>query len=188
MPIITVTLIEGYDEDVRERLSQRLTDAACLAIGAKLDGVTVVLNDVPPTNYMRGRIKRVPGAPQSLPGDVVRGFLSAMEARDLKGAKQYLADGFNMTFPGPANFTNLEQVVEWGKGRYRSITKTFEGFDEMSTIIGEQPGAIVYCYGCLQGEWLDGTAFGGIRFIDRFSVVGEKLLDQHVWNDLAEIK
>jgi len=45
----------------------------------------------------------------------------------------------------------------------------------------------VYCYGTLSGEWLDGRAFADIRFIDRFTVVDGKLLDQTVWNDLAEV-
>jgi hypothetical protein len=34
--------------------------------------------------------------------------------------------------------------------------------------------------------WLNGEAFEGIRFIDRFVVQGEQLLEQDVWNDLAE--
>ncbi|EDZ42034.1 4-oxalocrotonate tautomerase [Rhodobacteraceae bacterium HTCC2083] len=48
--------------------------------------------------------------------------------------------------------------------------------------------AIVYCRGTLSGEWPDGTTFTGIRFIDRFEVVGDKLTQQDVWNDIAETK
>ncbi len=47
-------------------------------------------------------------------------------------------------------------------------------------------GAVVYCYGTLNGEWPDGTQFSGIRFIDRFVVKDGLLEDQRVWNDLAE--
>jgi hypothetical protein len=35
--------------------------------------------------------------------------------------------------------------------------------------------------------WLDGTAFSGIRFIDRFEVAGGLIRRQDVWNDLAEV-
>ena len=36
-------------------------------------------------------------------------------------------------------------------------------------------------------EWLDGKPYAGIRFIDRFTVRNDKLVDQQVWNDLAEV-
>ncbi|MGA1518969.1 MAG: nuclear transport factor 2 family protein, partial [Burkholderiaceae bacterium] len=45
---------------------------------------------------------------------------------------------------------------------------------------------VVYCSGSLHGVWPNGEAFEGIRFIDRFVVQGEQLLEQDVWNDLAE--
>ena len=45
-----------------------------------------------------------------------------------------------------------------------------------------------YCFGTLAGEWPDGRAFGGIRFIDCFTVKGGLLVDQTVWNDLAEVR
>jgi hypothetical protein len=36
--------------------------------------------------------------------------------------------------------------------------------------------------------WNDGSAFEGIRFIDRFEVVNNLLTRQEVWNDVAEIQ
>ena len=45
---------------------------------------------------------------------------------------------------------------------------------------------VVHCHGTLSGEWPDGEAFAGIRFIDRFEVQGELLHRQDVWNDLGE--
>ena len=48
-------------------------------------------------------------------------------------------------------------------------------------------GGIVYCYGTLSGEWPDGEAFSGIRFIDRFEFAGDLIARQMVWNDLAEV-
>ena len=65
MPVITVTLMEGYDEQTRSELCARLTDAVTDTIAAPLDGVTVVINEVPAANYMRGRQQRTPGAAKS---------------------------------------------------------------------------------------------------------------------------
>ena len=114
---------------------------------------------------------------------VVRSFLRSMENRDLERARHYLSPEFQMTFPGNARFNELEELVAWSKSRYRSIAKTYTRFDEA----GDGAVAIVYCYGTLSGELPDGTGFEGIRFIDRFTVRHGKLLDQQVWNDMAEL-
>ena len=47
---------------------------------------------------------------------------------------------------------------------------------------------VVYCFGTLSGEWLDGTPFAGIRFIDRFTLRDGLLADQTVWNDMGEFR
>ncbi len=67
MPDITVTLIEGYGEARRGDLAERLTDAAVSAIGAPVDRTTVVINEVPAANYLRGRTNRTPGTPPAAP-------------------------------------------------------------------------------------------------------------------------
>jgi ketosteroid isomerase-like protein len=111
---------------------------------------------------------------------LVRDFLAAMERRDLAAAKTLLAPGFFMVFPGGARFDSLEALVESARSRYRSAKKTYERFD---TFDGG-----VYCFGTLHGELLDGTPYSGVRFIDRFTVRDGKLVDQMVWNDLAEAR
>jgi len=184
MPVITATLIEGYDETTRRDLATRLTDAARAAIGAPMEGITVVINEVPPANYMRGRTARTPGRPPPSPAQLVRDYLAAMEARDLEAARGLLAAGFTMTFPGGATFRDPEELVAWARDRYRAVAKTCERFDEAPD--GE--GAVVYCFGTLSGEWPDGEPFAGIRFIDRFVVEDGKIAQQLVWNDLAEVK
>ena len=113
------------------------------------------------------------------PEKTVRAYLDAMERRDLAAAKSFLAPGFSMVFPGNKRFDTLEQLVESAKGRYRSARKTYERY--------EAAGDAVYCYGTLHGELLDGSPYSGIRFIDRFTVRGGKLVDQNVWNDMAEV-
>jgi phenylpyruvate tautomerase PptA (4-oxalocrotonate tautomerase family) len=181
MPLIECTLIKGYDSEVRQRLAERVTDAACSSIGAAADFVTVTIKEVDADNYMRGRTKRVPAPAPRQPEDTVRAFLAAMERRDLDAAKGFLADGFAMTFPGGNRFTELAELVTWSQGRYQSVTKTFEGFD----CAFHGTSATVFCFGTLSGIWPDGTAFEGIRFIDRFELEGEAITSQMVWNDLA---
>jgi hypothetical protein len=129
-------------------------------------------------------------SPDSAPSDaerdpafLVRSFLAAMESRDLETARAFLAPGMTMRFPGPVEFTALEDLVAWSKPRYRFVKKTYDGFD---TVPGEP--AIVYCHGTLAGEWPDGTPFAGIRFIDRFEISGGRIQRQDVWNDLAEVR
>ena len=123
---------------------------------------------------------------------LVQAYLTAMEARDLALAQSMLAPGFSMQFPGPVTFISLAELIDWAKPRYRFVRKSYERFDETGAATGaantDGGEAVVYCYGTLAGEWPDGGAFGGIRFIDRFTVRGGKLIDQTVWNDLAEVR
>lgn len=182
VPIINVTLIEGYSDEARLRLSQRLTSATLSVIKAPAELVTVVVGEVAPTNYVRGAIHRKPGPSEPMAGELVKSYLEAMEKRDLGAATAYLSTDFTMTFPGGISFNRLQQLVDWSKTRYRSIAKTYENFDESYSV----NGTIVYCFGTLHGEWLDGSAFSSIRFIDRFDITDGQIQSQQVWNDLAE--
>ena len=113
---------------------------------------------------------------------LVRDYLAAMEARALPRAQAMLSTDFAMEFPGPVRMRSLAELVAWARPRYRFARKTYERFDEAPT----DDGTIVYCFGTLAGEWLDGTPFADIRFIDRFTVRNGLLADQKVWNDMAE--
>lgn len=125
--------------------------------------------------------------PVSDPVQVVRDYLAAMERRDLAAAKAMLAPGFRMTFPGGHRLDTLEQLVEYAKIRYRSARKTYERFDLVPGAAPAGGASVVYCFGTLQGELLSGEPYSGIRFIDRFTVSGGSLVDQAVWNDMAEV-
>ena len=182
MPLIECTLIRGYDSKVRKRLAERVTDAACSSIGAAADFVTVTIKEVDSDNYMRGRTSRAPASAPRPAEDIIREFLAAMEARNLDAARLHLSDDFTMTFPGNARFSTLEELVEWARGRYQSVVKEYEGFD--TALHGTR--STVFCFGTLSGNWLDGTGFSGVRFIDRFELEGETIISQMVWNDLAE--
>ncbi len=184
MPVITVTLIEGYEADARQRLSERLTDATRSVIKAPADVVTIMINEVSAGNYMRGRVSRQPGPAHADQVQIVRDYLSAMENRDLQRAGGFLSADFRMTFPGGVVFSEVDQLIAWAGDRYQSVVKTYQRFDEC---VGSDD-MTVYCYGTLSGVWPDGTAFSGVRFIDRFTIADGLLLDQQVWNDLAEVR
>jgi 4-oxalocrotonate tautomerase family enzyme len=185
MPVIECHVIEGYSDAEKQRLTEALTDAVRIVVPAPPEAVTVMINELGTSDYMRGRSHRTPAPALPDPAELVRDFLAAMEARDLDRARNMLGAGFHMTFPGDTRMTTLEDLVAWAGPRYRSITKTYRGFDAMQS---EGEAAIVYCRGTLSGEWPDGTPFEGIRFIDRFEVTHGVLTCQEVWNDLAEFK
>ena len=113
--------------------------------------------------------------------DVARHFIQCLEARDLEGADALRASGCVFEFPGPNRFASVRDQVAWSRDRYRSVRKTIHRCDQASVA----DGAIVTMIGTLAGAWPDGTAFAGIRFIDRFHIQGGRIQSLMVWNDLA---
>ena len=185
MPIVQLHVLKGYTKDDKQRLGEALTNAVRLVVPATPDLVTVMISDMPAENYYRGRTSRTPAPAKPDPASLVRAFLTAMQSRDLETAQSFLSENFTMTFPGTEPMASLSQLIDWAKLRYTHVSKIYDGFDTMQSA-GE--AAIVYCRGTLSGQWLDGTPFDGIRFIDRFEVVGDALLKQDVWNDIAETR
>jgi phenylpyruvate tautomerase PptA (4-oxalocrotonate tautomerase family)/ketosteroid isomerase-like protein len=182
MPVIKVTLIEGYDDATIRTLSSRLTDAVRATIAAPLDGITVATEEVRPACYMRGGKSRTPGAPAPAATEIVRDFLARLEARDLTAARAHLGEGFEMVFPSGKRMRDLETLVEWSRHRYDRVAKRFDGFD----VAFSGDAEIVWCRGTLSGAWTDGTPFDDIRFCDRFELKTGRITRQEVWNDLAE--
>ena len=117
----------------------------------------------------------------------VRRFLDALEARDLDTARALTAPGFAMVFPGDRRMDSLEALVAWSAPRYRFVRKTHDRFDRIDDPATGR--AVVYVLGTLRGEWPDGSAFAGIRYVDRFELDAEGRIDrQEVWNDMAETR
>jgi hypothetical protein len=109
-------------------------------------------------------------------------YLRTMEARDLDAAKAMLGPGFFTIFMGGHRFTTPEELVAFQKGRQQNTWKAFQRFDEIEA----DDGTVVFCFGTLQGELMDGTPYQNIRYIDRFTLRDGKIVDQMVWNDMAE--
>lgn len=181
MPVISITLLPGYSADAEQRLVGRVARAARSVIAASAAGTTVFVNHA--STYQRdGRVFGAGGAERPEASSLVQKFLSLMQERDLAAAARFLAPDFQMLFPGGAKLQRLDQLVQWASTRYQRVAKTYERFDECWT----EDGSIVYCFGTLNGVWLDGSPFEGVRFIDRFEVVDGLFTRQDVWNDLAE--
>ncbi len=185
MPILELHILEGYSDDEKSRMGCALTDAVRIVIPAPPEAVTVMIHEMPRSAYMRGREHRTPAPALPDPSDRVRCFLGAMQDRSLEAAQALLGPDFTMTFPGAQEMRSLEELITWAAPRYRFVTKSYDGFDAMQS---EGAHAVVYCRGTLSGEWPDGTAFEGIRFIDRFEVTEGLLTRQDVWNDISEHK
>ena len=183
MPVVSITLLPGYSPQARERLVERTARSVRSVISASNAGTTVFVNEA--ATYQRdGKRFTVGGAELPDASALVRQFLERMQVRDLEAAKGMLAAGFEMTFPGAAPMREFSQLLDWAKTRYSKIGKQYERFDECW---GEDH-TVVYCSGTLEGIWLDGSPFSGIRFIDRFEVAQGLIQRQDVWNDLAEVR
>jgi phenylpyruvate tautomerase PptA (4-oxalocrotonate tautomerase family) len=183
MPVVSITLLPGYDADTQDRLLTRLTRATRSVISSPPAGTTVYIQEA--SAYRRdGRTMSTGRQARPEASGLVREFLQKMEARDLAGASAFLAPDFTMHFPGAAPMHRLEELVAWSKPRYQRVGKRYERFDES----WDDEATIVYCFGTLHGLGLDGTPFDGIRFIDRFEVVDGLFRRQDVWNDMGEVR
>lgn len=108
-------------------------------------------------------------------------FLRASEGRHLAEAEAYLAPDVTFVFPG-ATFQRLADVHTAAALLYRSIRKTFLEWDVVAKADGS---VIVISTGTLAGESLAGRPFEGIRYVDRFTWRGDRIVLHEVWNDLA---
>jgi ketosteroid isomerase-like protein len=118
------------------------------------------------------------------PETLARRYLLAMESRDIDAAQACLAPGATFVFPGGRRPPDLAAIVARSAGRYRRVAKRIERVDLL-------PAAgfdIVYVLGTLHGEWIDGSPFENVRFLDRFEIREGRIVRQDVWNDTGEAR
>lgn len=113
---------------------------------------------------------------------IVRKFIEAINDRDVSVARGMMADGATMTFPGGSTFTDVAVFLEWAKGRYRKAIYSYDNVEEIAA--GDK--TIVYARGSIEGELNDGEKFAGIRVVDRFEMVGGKIIRKEAWSDMAD--
>ncbi len=124
------------------------------------------------------------GGPEAVA--LVRAFLEALEARDLARAQTLLAENFLSIYPGDRQFRTLEELIASGARWYRGVRKSYA---RTHYLAADAEGVeTVILTGTLRGEWMNGDAFIGIRFIDSFRVKGGRIVEQQVWNDIGEAR
>ena len=114
--------------------------------------------------------------------NLVKKFLRLMEARDLDAAEALMSPQAAITFPADKRFASQSEMVAASRGRYQWVKKTF---DHAEALIDEER-QVVYIMGTLYGANRQGVSFSGIRYIDRFVLQDGLIIQQDVWNDLAE--
>ena len=183
MPVTQITLLPGYSPDVRNRLVDRVSQAVRSVIDSPEAGTTTFVSEA--ATYRRdGRVFAQGRAAQPVASERVQAYLAAMERRDLALAQTFLASDFEMCFPGGKRMRSLDELVLWARGRYSFVRKTTQAWDES----WQGDVTVVHCHGTLAGEWLDGTPFAGIRYIDRFELLAGLIRRQDVWNDLGDTR
>lgn len=116
------------------------------------------------------------------PWEVVEEFLAAYGAGRLADAARRLHPDVRMIFPGGREYTDLGELAAVSATRYRFVDKHRDHYDSV-----EGPdSAVVFSTGRLHGENLHGVAFDHVRYVDRFVVRDGLIVEQRVWNDLAE--
>ena len=116
---------------------------------------------------------------------VVEAFLDASMIPDPVRARTYMAPDVKITFTGGRKFDDPAGTAAFNAARYRRVKKKFERTDVVAG--GTDDETVVYNTGTLYGEWPDGEAFSGNRYVDRFVVRRGKIVRMDVWNDSAEI-
>lgn len=181
MPVVSITLLPGYEPSTQHRMVDRVAQAVRSVIATPEAGTTVFINEV--STYRRdGKIFSGGRAAHPVASQVVKSFLQAMQNRDMTTAQSFLHPEFRMCFPGGQQMQSLTELVSWAQHRYTHIAKHYDQFEES----WQGDTTVVFCHGTLQGTWLNGEAFEGIRFIDRMEVQDGLIRRQDVWNDLAE--
>ena len=118
-------------------------------------------------------------------GRIVEEFLDASMIPDPVRARTYMAPDVKITFTGGRKFNDPAGTAAFNAARYRVVKKKFERTDVVAG--GTDEESIVYNTGTLYGQWPNGDAFEGNRYVDRFVVRHGKIVRMDVWNDSAEI-
>ncbi|MEU1602954.1 nuclear transport factor 2 family protein [Micromonospora matsumotoense] len=116
------------------------------------------------------------------PARLVDHYLQLCEDRELDRAGRLLAPEVRIVFPGGRVFHNLDELVAGATGTYRWVRKHRDRY-----LVGTDGDAVsVVSLGRLYGQWPDGAGFDDIRYADVFVLRNGLIVEQHVYNDLAD--
>ena len=114
--------------------------------------------------------------------EIVEAFLVASMIPDPEQAGTYVSGDAVIHFTGATRMEHPRDMTAYNAARYNWVKKKMERSD-VAPGDGE---TVVYGIGTLYGEWKNGKAFEGNRYVDRFVVKDGKIVKIDVWNDSAE--
>jgi hypothetical protein len=115
---------------------------------------------------------------------IVDEYLRLLMIPDPDAARRLVAPDLRIRFTGGREMRDPAECTAFNAARYRRVKKRVETTE---TVVGGTPEAtVVYSLGTLVGEWPDGTAFEGNRYVDRYVVSHGLITRMEVWNDSAE--
>ena len=115
---------------------------------------------------------------------IVDEFLRLIMIPDPDAARRYVSSQMRIRFTGNRPMSDPAECTAFNRARYKWVKKRFEATEVVAGATPEH--AIVYNRGTLYGEWLDGTAFQGNRYVDRYELRDGLIVTMDVWNDSAE--
>ena len=115
---------------------------------------------------------------------LVNEYLRILMIPDPAGVQRLVSPQLRIRFTGGREMRNPAECTAFNASRYRWVRKRIERTEVVAG--GTPEHTVVFSSGTLYGEWPDGTAFEGNRYVDRY-VVSHGLIEQmDVWNDSAE--
>lgn len=113
---------------------------------------------------------------------IVEAFLVASMIPDPDGAAAFVAADAIIHFTGKTRMSHPREMTAYNAARYNWVKKKMERTD----VCPGEGETVVYGTGTLYGEWKNGKAFEGNRYVDRFEVRKDQIVKIDVWNDSAE--
>lgn len=118
------------------------------------------------------------------PAEVVDEYLRVLMRPDPVAARRFIAPDLRIRFTGGREMKDPSECTVFNAARYKWVKKKIERTETVAG--GSDAETVVYSLGTLYGEWPDGTAFEGNRYVDRYVLRGGLIVQMDVWNDSAE--
>lgn len=118
------------------------------------------------------------------PAALVNEYLRVVMIPDPVAARRFVSPELRIRFTGDRAMRDPADCSAFNAHRYRWVKKRIERTETVAGATAEE--AVVYSLGTLYGEWPDGSAFEGNRYVDRYVVRHGLITELQVWNDSAE--
>ncbi len=121
-------------------------------------------------------------------GQLVNEFLRLIMIPDPAAASRFTDPALKIIFTGKRAMRAPAECTQFNASRYKWVKKRIERTDVVIPSADESARGetVIYSIGTLYGEWPDGLAFEGNRYVDRYVVKNKLITQMDVWNDSAE--